>query len=450
MSKRITRRTALRGLGTTLALPWLEIMAGRARAAETASPPLRMAFTYVPNGAHMPDWTPEDVGSDYTLPPILAPLSPYQGNLMVLSGLAQDNAFAKGDGPGDHARSMACFLTGVHPKKTDGADIRVGVSVDQVAAQRVGRFTRFPSLELGIEAGRQAGGCDSGYSCAYSNNIAWRTPTTPVPKEINPRLVFERLTGDGGPAEGRAARDLRRRHRLSVLDFVRDDARALTARLGANDRLKLDEYMTSVREIEVRIARADSPGETDDNDDLLDGFPRPAGIPREYAEHYKLMSDLLVLSFQADLTRVATFMFANEGSNRPYPFLGVSEGHHELSHHGRDPKKQAKIAKINTFHIEMLAYLTGKLQAIPEGEGTLLDHVMLVHGSGIGDGNRHNHDDLPIVLIGGGNGTIAPGRHVQYPRGTPLNNLFLGMLDRMGASVPALGDSTGRLPYLAG
>jgi hypothetical protein len=405
-----------------------------------------MAFLYVPNGVHMPDWTPEGTDRDFELPSILRPLEPFRDDLLVLSGLAQENAYALGDGPGDHARSLACFLTGVHPVKTDGADIRAGVSVDQVCAQRIGRYTRFPSLELGIEEGRQAGGCDSGYSCAYSSNISWRSPTTPVPKEINPRLVFERLFGNDDPTESAESRARRRHFRKSILDFVNRDAKRLADRLGRNDRRKLDEYLTSVRELEVRLARAESGGDAD----AARGYEKPAGIPRDVAGHYRLMSDLLVLALQADLTRVATFMFANEGSNRNYPDLGVTDGHHELSHHGGDPKKHEKIRTINTFHVEQLAYLAGRMKEVREGDGTLLDHAMLVYGSGIGDGNRHNHHDLPVLMLGRGGGTIATGRHVVYAQHTPLNNLFLAMLDRMATPVEAIGDSTGRLPRLDG
>jgi hypothetical protein len=294
-------------------------------------------------------------------------------------------------------------------------------------------------------AGRQAGGCDSGYSCAYSSNISWRSPTTPVPNEINPRLVFERLFGNGNENESAEARARRQKRRKSILDLVRDDARQLHDRLGKSDRRKLDEYLTSVREIELRVARAESgPAEAPED------FDRPAGIPREVPEQDRLMSDLLVLAFQGDLTRIATFMFANEGSNRSYPFLGISDGHHELSRHGGDPKKHEKIRAINTFHVEQLAYLLSRLKQIREGEGTLLDNTMLVYGSGIGDGNRHNHNDLPVLLAGRGGGTIQTGRHVEYPKNTPLNNLYLSMLDRIGAPVESLGDSTGRLPRLEG
>ena len=438
----LSRRSVLRGLGTAIALPWLDVMSKASAFASAPASPLRMAFFYVPNGVHMQDWTPKDEGSLGVLPDILKPLAALKDDLLVLTGLAQNNGEALGDGPGDHARALATFLTGVHPKKTDGADIKVGMSADQVAADRIGKLTRFPSIELGIERGAQAGNCDSGYSCAYSSNISWRSETTPVAKEINPRLVFERLFGDsvGGYDPSKAKKD---RYRKSILDLVADDARQLQARLGATDKRKVEEYLTAVREIERRLVRVEAKA------GVAPEFATPTGIPNDYKEHIRLMGDMIVLGFQSDLTRVATFMYANEGSTRPYPFIDVPEGHHDLSHHGNDPAKHAKIKKINTFHIEQFAYVVGRLKAIREGDGTLLDHSMLVYGSGIGDGNRHNHDDLPVLLAGRGNGTIKTGRHLVYKK-TPLNNLFLSMLDRMGAPTNTLGDSTGKLERLEG
>lgn len=446
--RRINRRTVLRGLGTALALPWLEAMTPvrpLAKAGEAARAiPKRMAFFYVPNGIHMPSWTPKEEGAAFELPDTLKPLESFKDDLLVLTGLTQDTAYAHGDGPGDHARALACFLTGTHPRKTDGANIKAGISVDQLAAQRLGHLTRLPSLELGVDPSAQAGNCDSGYSCAYSSNIAWSSETTPVAKEINPRLAFDRLFGNGRPGEQATSRGLRDHQRASILDFVADDARRLHDRLASGDRRKLDEYLTSVRDLERRIARASEPV------DLPDGAERPTGVPRDYAEHVRLMLDLIALAFQADVTRVTTFVFANEGSNRSYRDLDVPEGHHELSHHGNDAAKHAKIARINLAHMEQFAYLVGRLKAIPEGGdgGSVLDHSMLLYGSGIGDGNRHNHDDLPILLLGRGAGTIRPGRHVRYPNRTPLNNLFLSMLDRMDCPVDALGDSKGRLEGL--
>ncbi len=439
-SGKISRRTALRGLGATLALPWLEAMGPApsiSRAFEAAAGlPKRMAFFYVPNGVHMQAWTPEKEGADFSFPDTLKPLEAFREHTLVLTGLTQDTARAHGDGAGDHARALACFLTGTHPRKTDGANIQAGISVDQLAAQKVGHLTRLPSLELGIDPSAQAGNCDSGYSCAYSSNIAWSSATTPVAKETNPRLVFDRLFG-GGLAGAR-----RGSYRESILDTVADDARRLRDRLGAVDGRKLDEYLGSVRDIERRIARASRPVEAPE------GYGRPTGVPKDYGDHIRLMMDMIALAFQADITRVVTFVLANEGSNRSYRSLDVAEGHHELSHHEGNPEKHAKIARINLFHMEQFAYLLGKLRGIGEGDGSVLDNTMLLYGSGIGDGNRHNHDDLPVLLVGKGNGTIKAGRHVKYPSNTPLNNLFLSMLDRFDCPVDALGDSKGRLEGL--
>ncbi|MFO0908243.1 MAG: DUF1552 domain-containing protein [Isosphaeraceae bacterium] len=451
----IARRTVLRGLGTAVALPWLEAMAPaadvgatRAGVAGSAALPKRMAFLYVPNGVHMQAWTPTAEGSGFELNGTLSALKPYKEDLLVLTGLAQDNAFAHGDGGGDHARSLACFLTGTHPLKTDGANIRAGVSVDQVAAQKLGNLTRFASLELGIDRGAQSGNCDSGYSCAYSSNISWRAPTTPMAKEVNPRLVFDRLFAGQSRDETAAARARRELYRRSILDFVSEDANQLRGRLGVNDRRKLDEYLTAVREVEQRLSRAEKSSLTDAN--LPRDFKKPSGIPQDNREHIRLMLDLLVLAFQGDVTRISTFMYANEGSNKSYAFIGVPEGHHDLSHHGGDTAKHEKLKKINTFHIEQLAYFLGRLKSIREGSGTLLDHSMIVYGSGIGDGDRHNHNDLPILLAGRGGGSLKPGRHIKYANNTPLNNLYLSMLDRVGVPVDSLGDSTGRLPRLDG
>lgn len=445
MLKRISRRTVLQGLGTAISLPLFEIMLPRqSRGAGADRPyPNRMAFFYVPNGAHMSDWTPQATGTDFVLPPILEPLANVQQSLLVLSGLTADKARPNGDGAGDHARALSAFLTGCQPKKTSGADIKVGISVDQVAAAKLGQNTRFSSLELGCEQGSQSGNCDSGYSCAYSSSSSWKTESTPMGKEINPRLVFDRLFGNDIPSETAEARAKRLKKRQSVLDFVLEDATSLHARLGQSDRRKLDEYLTSVRELEQRIGRTDenpAPGP--------DALPRPDGIPADYAEHMRVLCDLLALAFQGDLTRIATFVFANEGSNRAYPFLEVPEGHHDLSHHGNDAAKQAKISKINRFHMTQFAYFLEKLAATREGDGSLLDHMMIAYGSGIGDGNAHNHDNLPILLAGHGCGLLSPGRHVQYKENTPLNNLWLSMLDRMDAGTDQLGDSTGRLDEL--
>lgn len=441
-SWQISRRTVLRGIGTAMALPLLDAMApALARAADgKKQAPTRMAFVYVPNGQHMPDWTPAAEGADFELPYIMEPLAKVKDRLLVLSGLAQDHGRPHGDGAGDHARALSSFLTGAQARKTHGADIKVGVSVDQVAARMIGSRTKFASLELGCDRGAQAGNCDSGYSCSYSTNISWRTDTTPQAKEIDPKLAFERLFSGGANGELASKRE---KYKKSVLDFVAEDARDLRAKLGVKDQRKLDEYLNSVRELEQRIGKAARHKDGPEPD-----YPKPEGIPKDYAQHIRLMYDLLALAFQGDLTRVATFVVANEGSNRSYPFIDVPDGHHDLSHHGGDKEKQRKIREINRFHVTQLAYFLEKLQAAGEGERSLLDNAMVLYGSGLGDGNAHNHDNLPILLAGRGGDTIHTGRHVRTEKETPLNNLFLSMLDRMDSRVESLGDSSGRLEAL--
>jgi hypothetical protein len=439
----LSRRTVLKGLGVSMALPWLEAMGPLKAWAAEPSPdkavPNRMAFIYVPNGKNMVDWTPKTEGENFELPHILQTLSATKGEFSILTGLTADKARSNGDGGGDHARAMAAFLTGAQPRKTDGADIRAGISVDQIAAARVGDMTRLSSLEIGCEQGSMAGNCDSGYSCVYSGTMAWRSATQPLPKEVNPKLVFERLFGSSD-----AMRSKRDQQRKSVLDFVRNDSSELQKRLGTVDKRKLDEYFTSVRDIEHRIEKAAKlpPVKVPD-------LAQPQGIPTTYEEHIKIMADLMVLAFQADVTRVSTFVFANEGSNKAYPFIGVSDGHHDLSHHGNDEKKKQKIRDINSFHAKQLAYILQKMKSIKEGDGTLLDHSMIVYGSGNSDGNRHNHDDLPILLAGRGCGTLKPGRHIRYPNNTPLNNLWVSLLDRMDIRGQQFGDSTGALKGLS-
>ena len=445
MSQPIPRRTFLKGVGTILALPMLEVMLPlTALATSVKVKTNRMAFLFVPNGISMPQWTPAGTGAGFELPEVLSPLAPVHGQFSVLTGLAQHNAFDLGDGPGDHARSAAAWLTGVHPRKTAGADIKNGISADQVAAGRLGHLTPFPSIEIGCERGAEAGNCDSGYSCAYSSNISWRSETTPVAKEINPRLVFERLFGNGDKGEALESRILRSRYNKSVLDFVMEDASQLKGQIGQRDRQKLDEYFTAVREIEERLAKFDRVTKTAG----MNGVRVPSGVPQDYADHIRLMGDMMILAFQADLTRVATFMFANEGSNRSYPMVGVPEGHHDMSHHGTDPVKLKKKAQIDQFHVTQLSYILQKMASIKEPDGSLLDNSMIVYGGGIGDGDRHNHDDLPILLAGGGAGSLKPGHHYVYASNTPLNNLFLSLLDRMGVPTETLGDSTGKLQQL--
>ena len=444
----ISRRTVLRGLGVSLALPWMESSAwsstltGGSLAAGT--PPCRMAFIFVPNGVHVPDWVPEETGFGYKLPYILEPLAPVRDDTLVLSGLTHDKGRANGDGPGDHARSASVFLTGAQPRKTDGSNIRSGISVDQFAAQALGSATRFPSLELGCEAGRSAGNCDSGYSCAYSSNISWAGEASPVGKEVNPRLVFERLFSSASGESSEQARQERTALRRSVLDYVSADARRLQGKLGRNDHRKLDEYLSGVREIERRIEHSELESQQFDHTEL----DIPEGVPPDYATHIRLMCDMMVLAFQTDSTRIATMMFANAGSNRNYRHIDVPDGHHDLSHHAGDPKKHAKIRDINRFHVAQLAYFLQRLKSIPEGAGTLLDNCMVVYGSGLSDGNRHNNENLPILLAGRGGGTVDTGRHVRFRFETPLCNLFMSMLDRFGAPAPFIGDSTGRLSQL--
>lgn len=443
----IPRRTFLRGLGTAMALPVLEAMVPSVSVAVTATgaaslAPRRMAFVYLPNGANMSDWTPQAVGENFDFPYILDPLKAHRKDFQVLTGLAQTKARANGDGAGDHARANATFLTGCQARKTHGVDIRVGISVDQVAAAKIGKQTRFASLELGCDRGQQAGQCDSGYSCAYQFNMAWKSDTTPLPPEIDPRLVFERLFSNNTKGESLESRARRERYQKSVLDFVMEDANRLKSNLGATDRRKLDEYMTAVREMETRIQKAEQFAT------VLPSQSKPTGIPDNYEAHIRLMYDLMALAFQTDSTRVSTFLVAHDGSNRPYRFIDVPEGHHDLSHHGGNEEKKKKIAKINRFHTTQFAYFLDKLKSIKEGEGTLLDNCMIVYGSGIADGNAHAHHDLPVLLAGRGGGTLKPGRHLRYERETPMTNLYLSMLERMGAPIQRLGDSTAPLRSL--
>ncbi len=444
----LPRRTFLKGLGTAIALPVMESLLPRGLAAAEAlaggkAAPRRMAFVYVPNGANMADWTPAATGSDFELPMILEPLKDHKKDFSVLTGLAQDKGFSHGDGAGDHARASATFLTGAQPRKTGGADIKVGISVDQFAAQRIGDRTRFASLELGTDKSRLAGNCDSGYSCAYSFNISWKSENQPMAPEVDPRLVFDRLFNNGNSSEMDEVRIKRDRDRKSILDFALEDARTLKSKLGLTDRRKLDEYLSAIRELEQRIERANGFAAT------MPDYTRPTGIPKSYEEHLRLQFDLMALAFQTDTTRIATFIMAHDGSNRQYPFIGVRDGHHDLSHHQGDEEKKGKIAKINRFHMTQFAYFLERLKSIKEGEGTLLDSSMIVYGSGLGDGNRHNHDNLPVVLAGHGGGTINSGRHIQYDKGTPMNNLFLSMMDRMGVKADRLGDSSGLLTNLS-
>ena len=446
----IQRRTFLRGVGAAIALPMLDAMApslGSVVSAATGTPaksPRRMAFVYVPNGVTVPEWTPKAVGANLEFGRILQPLAPLKNYVNVVSGLDQKNGMPFGDGAGDHARACAAFLTGSHARKTNGRDIRAGVSADQIAAQKLGQETMLPSLELSCDAGTRMGSCDSGYSCAYQFNLSWRDESMPMMPEVNPKAVFERLFGDvGGGVDSQKARSRRSMFQKSILDFVREDAQRLQRNVGKNDRRKVDEYLTAVREIEKRVELAEKTSPR-----LPSGLQAPE-LHENFEQHIRLMFDMLVLAFQTDSTRVATFMMSHEGSNRPYGFLGVNEGHHEVSHHSGRQDMIDKITKINVFHMTQFAYFLDKLKSIPEGDGTLLDNSMIMYGSGIRDGNAHEHEDLPILLAGRGGGTITGGRHIKAPANTPLNNLLLSLLDRVGAGVDRFGDSTGRFDQIA-
>ncbi len=438
-----------------MALPWLEAMTSPAplianvtRRTAVEAPPVRMAFLYVPNGMHMPDWVPQGPGDrDFKTQSIMEPIAEFREKMNIFGGLSLRGAKALGDGGGDHARSVAAFLTGAHPKKTDGSDIRNGISVDQVAADKIGHLTKLKSLELGTEGSSAGGRCDSGYSCLYTSNVSWRTDTSPLSKEINPATVFERLFGNG--VEGESLRSLAKREakRKSILDFVQGEAKSLSDYLGTHDRRKLDEYLYAVRDIERRMHNIEKLGSSEED---YSNYPRPVGVPREYAEHIKLLFDMMVLAFQTDSTRICSFMYANAGSNRSYRNLSIREGHHSISHHGKSKEKQQKISKINQYHMSLAHHLISKLDSIQEGNGTLLDNCMVVYGSGIADGNAHAHDDLPIAMFGGGGGTIKTGRYIRMRTGTPLTNLYRSMLERVGAPVEQFSDSNGTIEELKG
>jgi len=445
MTSRLSRRAAIRGLGVSMALPWLEGMApvGRALASSARmgnadAPPVRLAYVFMPNGVNYEFWEPAGAGTEFTLSPTLEPLARVREHFNIYTGLTLSKARANGDGPGDHARSSASFLTGRQARKTAGNDIRNGVSIDQVAAAEIGRRTRLPSLELGCEHGPSAGNCDSGYSCAYSSNISWRDETTPMAKIIDPAAAFERLFGDATQAAAAQERLSRRR---SILDFVMDDSRSLARRLGSADTRKLDQFQSAVREIEQRIERASR----ESTPRHLPDAPAPAGIPERVGEHMDLMYDILLLAFQTDTTRVSTLMLAVDGSNRTFPEIGIKDGHHHLSHHQNNGEMIEKIRRIDRFHVEHFARFVRKLAETKEGEGTLLDNSLILLGGGISDGNRHNHEDLPILVAGRGGRAVDTGRLVRSPRETPLCNLYLSMLRHAGCAPTSFADSTGLL-----
>lgn len=445
----VSRRRFLRGLGVSLALPTFASLlkssplsaAEAPLATTTTGAPLRTAFLYVPNGVNVAEWRPCGDGTDYTLGQTMQPLEDLQSEFQVFTGFEHKNGWAGPDGAGDHARANATILTGARPKKTAGSDIRVGVSIDQFAAQHIGSLTRFPSLELSCDGVRTSGGCDSGYSCAYQFNLSWRSETTPVAPESDPRLVFERLFGAGQGAQRQASYRQRLERQRSLLDFVMSDTQKLNEQLGRNDRHKLDEYLTGVREIETRIQQSEKFGDLPDP-----GVVAPEGIPGSYRDHIRLMADMLVLAFQTDSTRIATFLMAHDGSNRTFNDIGVTDGHHALSHHQSDPEKLTKIAKIDRFYVEQFAYFLKKMRETKDTDGrSLLDNSMIVYASGLSDGNRHNHDDLPVIVAGHGGGRLTPGRHVKFADKTPMTNLYVRMLNELGVPADHFADSTGRL-----
>jgi hypothetical protein len=403
--------------------------------------PVRMAFVYVPNGIDMRHWNPTYEGPLQELPRILKPLDPIKQEITLLGNLTHNNGRALLDGPGDHGRCCGSYLTGVQPRKTM-VDIKAGISCDQIVANQVGKNLRFASLEVGLEDARQAGDCDSGYSCAYTNNLAWRSETQPMPPILDPRVLFERLFGSGAELSPEA-RALRNRFRRSILDFVADDTKKLQTNLGPTDRRKLDEYLSSIREIERQIQNAEK-----DNAQINPGMEKPYGVPADFSEHFKLMTDMITVAFQADLTRVLTFLVTREGTSRAYREIGIPDGHHPLTHHRNDPGMMDKVTQINTYHVQQFAGWLEKLKSIKEGDGSLLDNSMIVYGAGLSDGNRHAHDDLPTLIAGRGGNFIRPGRRIVYRRETPMSNLFLTMMDRMGVRAEHFGDSTGRLDGL--
>jgi hypothetical protein len=431
----LSRRTFLRGAGATLALPFLDAMAPALRA--QAPPPPRLGFVYVPNGVIPDQWIPSTLGPGFDLPPILAPLSPVHDHLNVLSGLAHLEANTKGDGTGDHTRASAVWLSGVHAydRTRPGVEVRLATTADQIAAQVIGRDTRLPSIELTVEEPSQ-GACDSG-DCFYVNTVSWRNETTPNLTEVHPRLVFERLFGSGGST---GERQRIARETGSILDSITGEVQRLAGTLGPGDRSKLTEYVDAVRDIERRIQTVEH-----ERARALDLPERPVDIPDTFEEHIKLMFDLQVLAFQADVTRVFSMVVGRELSGRTYPEIGVPEQHHPVSHHRNDPDLIAKKARIDTYHVQMLAYFLERMQAIPDGDGSLLDHSLVMYGGGMGDGNLHSHTNLPCLLAGSLDGRFRTGHHVAYAADTPMANLLLTILDAVGVPVDTLGDSTGRI-----
>jgi hypothetical protein len=439
----ISRRRMLRGFGAVMALPWLPSLAPRSVSAAVEAGkglPLRAAWLYVPNGVNVEQWMPTGSGRDYALSESLKVLEAQRGDFSVLSGLSHDKARAHGNGGGDHARATATYLTGCMPKKTAGADIRLGESVDQIAARQIGQQTRLSSLELSTDGQRTSGRCDSGYSCAYQFNLAWKSETMPMAPEMDPRLAFERLFGVGSLTLGTGPEAVRaRKVRRSVLDSVMAEAKGLQKQAAPADRRKLEEYLDSVREMERRLERSESAATQ------VPVGAVPTGIPSRYEDHIRAMMDLMVLAFQTDSTRIITFLLAHDGSNRSFPDLGVAEAHHELSHHQKNPEKLKKIAEIDRFYLKQFGYLIEQLKRVEEGEGSLLDRSMIIYGGGICDGDRHNHDNLPILMAGGQASGLTHGRRMVLDGEVPMTNLHLAVLERLGAPAERIGDSTGKL-----
>ena len=434
--KALHRRTFLRGLGSTLALPLLDAMvpAMTAMAATPANPVRRLGFVYMPMGAQMPEWTPAGTGKLGELSPSLKSLAPVMDQLTVISNMELKNAY-----PGTHATSNAAFLSAATSKWTESSDYYLGTTVDQVAAQQIGKETRLPSLELAMDLLTAVGQCDNGYACVYQNNLSWSSPTTPLPAEAHPRIAFERLFGDGGSSSERLAQ-LRRN--ASLLDWMGEDIARLQKKLGPGDRGKVSQYLDTVREVERRIQKAE--GQTADSH--MPDLDRPVGVPAAYADHAKLMFDLQVLALQSDVTRVITFQLARETSTRTYPEAGVPEAHHPLTHNGGDPAKLAKVAKINAFHVSLFAQFLEKLKATPDGDGSLLDHSLYLYGSGMSNADLHDHVNLPILVAGGAG--MKGGRHIKYAQPTPLANLHLTLLDKVGVKLDSFSDSNGKVREL--
>jgi hypothetical protein len=442
--KALGRRTILKGLGAAIGLPFLDAMTP-AFAASTVpgGPPVRLAWFYVPNGIDMRHWTPAEEGELGELQGILAPLDPLKKELLVLSNLTANWGRPLLVGAGDHGRALAAYMTGVEVYRTAGADLKLGVSADQIAANAVGHLTKLPSLEVGLEETRQAGNCDNGYSCAYAYNVSWKTETQPLPPISDPRNLFERLFGND-IVEPAAAHARRLAMRQSILDVVLGDTRKLESNLGGSDRRKLDEYLTSVREIEQQVERSEKEGAVIDP-----GIEKPFGVPPEFPDYFRLMTDMMLVAFKADITRISTIMIGREGSTRAYPEIGVPDGHHPLTHHMGNMQMLDKVRKINSLHLDLFAEFLKKLKNTKEGDSNLLDQSLIVYGSGLSDGNVHTHDQLPTLLAGSGGGFVSPGRHIMYQRETPVANLFATMIERVGVRPEHVGDSTGRLAGLS-